>query len=171
MDTERLMAPTAAENQKAYRDRLKAKRHKSPDGMSEFLRVPFSEWFTDVDWSDVTFDFDLVGARADEEFPGKGDVDPFWQEAWGEGPNRGSLGVAERMVGVFLDAAVLMAEKINKYKLEQIAERISEIEAADLSDPHIKKQALADVAKLTKLRDELSKQVRWTLPAWKARGE
>ena len=163
------MALSNAERQKLFRQRKREGKLKGKEHLDTHMSKPFSEWLTDTDWSDITGDLDWTGSRAADEFPGANDTDPYWEPI--DGPNRGSIGCAERMVSTFLDAAVTMADKINKYKTDQVNARIAEIEAADLTDPAIKKQALADIAKLTRYRDELSKSVRWTLPAWKVTGE
>jgi hypothetical protein len=165
------MALTPAEKQKRYRERKEKEAQVRAHETNSFLKQPFDEWLGNL-WSDeITFDLDLVGVQSVGDFPGNGDIDPFWKEEWGEGPNRGAIGAAERMVGVLGEAAYNLARRINQYKSEEIAARIAEIEAADLTDPAVKKQALADIAKLTKYRDELSKSVRWTLPQWKVKGE
>ena len=160
------MAMSAAEKQKMYRERKKAHMRKAPDQMDGLLRQPFSEWLEDR-WSDVTIDLDLIGVREVINFPGADDQDPFWQEEWDEGPNRKSIGCAERMVGVLTDAALQLAKFINEYKIEQINARLAEIEVADLTDPLTKKKALSDTARLSRYREDLQKQVRWTLPQWK----
>lgn len=50
----------------------------------------------------------------------------------------------------------------------EIRLRIAEIEQADLSDLVARKAALAQIVRLTKLMDQLDKQVRWTFKQWKA---
>jgi hypothetical protein len=166
------MALTPAEKQRRYRERKEKEAQSRAHITNSFLRRPFDEWLEDLWSSEIILDFDLLGIpNAPYEFPAKGDHDPFWQEEWNEGPNRGSIGAAERMVGVLADAATSLASRINQYKREEIDARIAEIEASDLRDPNAKKQALADVAKLAKYRDELSKSVRWNLPQWRIKGE
>ncbi|MCF6370967.1 hypothetical protein [Rhizobium halophilum] len=98
-----------------------------------------------------------------------GDSDPEWKEE--DGPNRGSIGRAERIVGLLLDAAGALAGQINQYKTDEINARITELEQADLNDPDVRKQALADIVTLTKIRDQLQKQVRWTLPQWRVKSD
>jgi hypothetical protein len=160
------VAISPAEKQKTYRERKRNQRKKAPDLLDGFLRQSFSGWIDDR-WSDVIADLDLIGVKETIEFPAAGDIDPFWQEEWNEGPNRGSIGCAERMVGVFLDAAVQLARFINEYKAEQVNARIAEVEAADLAAPATRQKALADMVRLSKYRDELQKQIRWNLPQWK----
>ena len=82
-----------------------------------------------------------------------------------------SLAKAEITVGQLIDAAAAMARIINDYKRNEIDARISEIEQSDLSNPDVKKKAFVAMARLTKMRDQLDKQVRWNFPQWKVTGE
>lgn len=164
------MAMTAAERKRLQREREKAKALELSHEADAYLKQPFDEWMGENWHNRVTHDLDLVGLDPHIQFPGEGNTDPFWREEWNEGPNRGAIGCAERAVGVLLDAAVELAALINTYKTEQFNARIAELEAANLSDPDAKKQALADIVRLTNYRDQLSKQVRWSLPQWKVKG-
>ncbi len=169
------MALSGAEKAKRFRERQKAKEQaalKQPEvGPASYLRQPFDEWLGDR-WNDsVIGDFDLAGFDPGVTFPGKDNADPHYDPSLDDGPNRGAIGCAERIVGVFLDAAVELAGRINTFKKQEIKARIAELEAADLTDPAKRKQAMADIVRLTKYRDQLEKQVRWTLPQWKVKGE
>ena len=75
------------------------------------------------------------------------------------------------MVGCLIDAASQLADIINKYKRKEISDRMQEVEASDLSDPDVRKKALADMVRLQKMTEHLDKQVRWTFPQWKVTGE
>ncbi|WP_165351268.1 hypothetical protein, partial [Ciceribacter ferrooxidans] len=77
-----------------------------------------------------------------------------------------SMGRADVFVGLLLEAATVLARRVNEFKLKEIGERIQEIEASEWTDPAAKKQALSDMVRLTKMRDQLSKQVRINLPQW-----
>ena len=80
----------------------------------------------------------------------------------------------ERTIGILdamTDACRELAETVNAYKLQEIAARIAEIEQADLSDPQAKAKALADIVRLQKMQDQLTKQVRIAFPQWKVAGE
>jgi hypothetical protein len=164
------MALSNSERQKRFRQRKREEKFHLPDALTGRLKTPFEEWLTDQDWQDVIHDLDMIGVREIIEFPARHGRDPFFNED-ADGVDRGAVGAAERIVTTFLDAAVTMASKINAYKLGQVNARIAEIETADLTDPDIKKQVLAEIAELTNYRDELSKSVRWTLPQWKVKGE
>jgi hypothetical protein len=166
------MALTPAEKQRRYRERKEKNAQARAHLTNSFLKRPFEDFINDVWFSEIMIDFDLLGIEKPPfEFPAKGNLDPFWKEEFGEGPNRGAVGAAERMVGVLASAASDLASRINQYKREEIDARITEIEASDLTDPVTKKQAFADVSKLTKYREELSKSIRWNFPQWRIQGE
>lgn len=165
------MAKSALERKREQLERDEAKAKQSAHKVDAFFSQPFDEWMGERWYNHVTHDLDLVGLDAHVPFPGAGNVDPYWQEGWNEGPNRGAIGCAERALDALLAASSDLAHLINAYKTEQFNARIAELEAADLSDPAAKKQALADIVRLTNYRDQLSKQVRWSLPQWKVKGE
>lgn len=163
------MVKTPAEYQRAYRERLRAQEKQAVGAADHAFKEPFHEYMADH-WLDVTTYLEWIGVEDIPDFAGDGDNDPQWN-AETDGPYRGALGRAERMVGFFLDAASDLADHINDYKLKEIDSRIAELEAADLSDPDARKQALAESVRLTKYRDQLQKKVRWTLSQWKVKGE
>lgn len=163
------MVKTAAEYQRAYRERLKEQQKRSVAVADEAFKEPFHEFMAEH-WEDVNAYLEWAGVKDPPDYEADGDTDPEWIPDF-DGPNRGALGRAERIVGLYLDAANTLAGYINRYKVREISNRIAELEAADLSDPEARKQALADIVRLTKYRDQLAKQVRWTLPQWKVKGE
>lgn len=166
------MALTSAEKQRRYRERKKKQARSRAHVIDGYLKTPFDDWIGSYWASDIVTDFDILGIPdRPSKFPVTGAVDPFWDPDLDVGPNRGAIGAAERMADVLLDAGKMLAYYINKYKLEEIATRMSEIEAQDLSVPETKKQALAEIAKLSKFKDELSKSVRWNVPQWEIKGE
>ncbi|MBX5240960.1 hypothetical protein [Rhizobium sp. NLR22b] len=164
-----MMVKTAAEYQRAYRERLREKEKEAIGVADDAFQMPFNVFMADF-WNDVTTYLEWTGIKELPDYAGDGDSDPDWNPET-DGPNRGALGRAERMVGLYLDAASALAGYVNRYKVQEIGNRIAELEAADLNDPDARKQALADIVRLTKYRDQLSKQVRWTLPQWKVKGE
>jgi hypothetical protein len=163
------MVKTAAEYQRAYRERLKEKEKHQAATSDEAFQMPFNEFMEDH-WNDVTTYLEWMGVKDIPDYAADGDADPD-RNPETDGPDRGSLGRAERMVGFYLDAASTLAGWINRYKLNEINARIADLEVADLSDPEAKKRALAAIVRLTNYRDQLAKQVRWTLPQWKVKGE
>lgn len=170
------MALSNAEKVRRYRERQKEKEKVASLTLDDVFRAPFYKFFQDSpNRSNVDLPLELVGInppdfeddRGPEAFAFKdataGLDDPFDGAA-------GSKGRAEIMVGCLIDAAVELAEIINAYKRREIEARLAEIEASDLSEPGSKKAALQDAARLTKMLDQLDKQVRWTFPQWKVTG-
>jgi hypothetical protein len=162
------MAQTQAEIQKRYRERLKAEKAKAPDETDVFLQRPFFQFLAEQGkWlDDANVALTEVGITPPTF---NDDSDPYWQENGDK--DRGSIGRAERMVGAFLDSAVALASDINRYKREEITRAITKLEQSDLSDPTVRTKALVEIVRLTKLRDRLDKQVRWSLPEWKVKGD
>lgn len=167
------MAMSPAEKQRAYRERQKKQVTRESLALADLFKKPFYPMMDDANyWSEFNMALGLVGvtniAFADDSGPEEhadphvieGVEDPF------NGASR-SLGRAEVMIDCLSGAAFTLATAVNTYKRNEIKARLAEIEASDLSDPKIKKAALKDVARLTKMLDQLDKQVRWTFPAWK----
>jgi hypothetical protein len=177
------MALSNAEKVRRYRERQKAKKHgelKQPTPPSNLFQRPFFEFFP-VDeqvGSQFSQALELAGVNPplleDDSGPEAVTLDDLHDAAMNDelsnpfGSSKGnSLGRAEVLVGCLLDAATDLANWINDYKKAEICARIAEIEGSDLSDPEAKRMAFTRVAELTKLREELDKTVRWTLPVWK----
>ncbi|MBF2716895.1 hypothetical protein [Agrobacterium vitis] len=171
------MAMTSAEKVRRFRERQKEEdkqaRRQSEPTQHWYLRRGFSEY---ADHSGERIDYemalDVAGLQADgfydEASPksATGDIEPSTYENI-----NGAVGRAELTIGMLLEAATTLAGMVNDFKQQEINARIAELETSDLNDPDARKQALADIVKLTKYRDQLSKQVRWTLPQWKVKGE
>lgn len=168
------MALSPAEKQRRYRERQKERRfdktaRNAPDAAAPVLAQPFFKFFSEhgKEWDDIAvMALDEVGITPPAF---DDDDDPHWH-LYGD-TDRGSIGRAERMVGAFLDSAAALARIINEYKREEITRAITELEQSDLSDPAVRTKALAEIVRLTKLRDRLDKQVRWSLPEWKVKGD
>jgi hypothetical protein len=167
------MALTPAEKQKRYRDRQKEKLAQAGDPTDAIASEKFSDWMG-VEWSAVEYALDWAGLEV-PDFEAMGDTDPYWQQQHDEGyekdPNRGSIGRSERMVDQLFEAAGHLAAKINEYKREQVAARIAQIETMDLSDLAVRKDALAELAKLNKLSERLNKKARYEVPTYRLKGE
>jgi hypothetical protein len=167
------MALTAAERKRKQVERERAAMRAAPDSTYPFLKVPFYKWAPGTDWDNAEHDINVAGMnmpvfeddRDPFSFDGEPerDFDPF-------AGYRGSIGRAEAMVDHLIDALSQMTVAINIYKVEQISERIAELEDADLSDPAAKKQALSDIVRLTKMKEHLGKTVRVSLHQWKVKG-
>lgn len=181
------MALSNAERQRLHYQRQKDKKKddlKQPDSVD--LRIPidtpFYEWFEGQagGFSDFARCFDTAGMEApdieddsnprslsgqvEQSFEGEPERSPYARGG-------GSLARAEIMVGCLIDAASELARIINEYKRTQISHKLEEIEKADLSDPGVRKDALAEVVRLQKMLEHLDKQVRWSFPQWKLAGD
>ncbi|SFI64586.1 hypothetical protein SAMN04515648_0950 [Phyllobacterium sp. CL33Tsu] len=167
------MAKSNRERIKVYRERQKAKRKAATDSGSDDFRRSFSEWLSsnDANWSEFEIPLDIAGIQppsfSDDCDPvsATGAIDPETYDH-----TKASIGRAEVMVESLLEAARALADHVNAYKRAELSARIEELGSADLSNPATKKTALADIVRLTKARDRLDKQVRYTLPEWKVKG-
>lgn len=166
------MALTPAEKQKRYRDRQRAAARGPGDAAAPVLQMPFFKFYEEnADHSEFEIPLYLAGA----EPPSFTDDGPAVFSRMLEGlelpsaPN--SIARAELAVECFAEAARALAAVVNNYKQAEIKARIAEIEQSDLSDAETKRKALADIVRLQKMLDQLSKQVRWTFPQWKVTGE
>jgi hypothetical protein len=158
---------TPAQYQREYRQRKSTAAKAAPEATTSFLKRPFNEWLNGQDWSEFADALEWAGF-VPPDFSTDEDIghDPET-----DGAPRGSIGRAERMAGFLRDAAMLLARHVNDYKMQEIEARIAELESADLSDPANKKQALADIVRLNKIRDRLKKEVRHSFPVTVVKGE
>ena len=170
------MALTNAEKVRRYKERKREEEElKSKPNLND-LRKPFFECAeSNPNWTSFELPLELAGIEAPRFLDDRGPEAYAYEDAIAgvEQPFVGytaSIGRAEVMVGSLLDAASELAGIINSYKKEELSARIAEIEAADLTDPANRKAALADMVRLTKMLDQLDKQVRWTFPQWKVTG-
>ena len=177
------MALSNAEKVRRYRERQKARRQeelKQPTPPSGLFKIPFFEFFPvdDQVGSQYCQSLELAGVSPplfeDDSGPEVTTLDDLRDGAEETGVSNpfgsskgNSLGRAEVLVGCLLDAAADLAFQVNAYKKSEIRARIAELEAADLSDPEVKRDALARIVDLTRMLDDLDKQVRWPLDVWK----
>ncbi len=175
------MANANAEAQRRWRERQKQKRLdalKLETAVQDesLFRLPFFEAYeNDGNAQNVDISLDVAGIAplvfSDDSGP-KSFTGLIEQGADENGEEayigaRDSLGRAEIAVGCLIEAAAELAGIINSYKRKEVMQRIAEIEASDLSDQAERKAALAQIVRLNKLLDQLSKQVRWTFRQWK----
>lgn len=171
------MAKSATERSREMRDRERYQLRMLPDSTYPFLKTPFYRWAPGTDWDGAENDINAAGMNMpvleNNDGPKSYDGQPEasasedWHPFWGY---EGSIGQAESMVDYLIDAVGQMAIAINTYKLDELSDRIAELEQADLSDPNAKKQALADIVRLVKMKEHLTKSVRVSLPQWKVKG-
>lgn len=173
------MALSPAEKQREYRKRLKEKRDRKEekrkvpyDLTDDVCTRPFNEFLTFDDWIEVHTLLEWAGIDPHGIPSFDNDSDPGYRPDLDVGvPNRGSIGRAERMIGCLLDAASQLAIYVNDYKKQEVERAIAELESRDLNDPSAKKQALAEIVRLTKILDRLSKKCHRPLPEWSVRGD
>lgn len=164
------MRKSWADYKREQRKRKAEAAKQAGDPTDAIAKVKFHEYLTDSDWGEVSIYLEWAGINPNAIPSFDTDDDPNHNPET-DGPLRGSIGRAERMVGCLMDAASLLATEINAYKRKEIDARIHEIETGDLSDPKARKQALADIVRLKKMLDQLNRQVRWTFPQWKVTGD
>jgi len=181
------MALSNAEKVRRYRERQKEKKQnelKQPTPPSMLFRTPFFEFFSEDEQLSSAYmqSLELAGIQPvpfeDDSGPEASTLDDLRddREESGysnpSGASQGtSLGKAEVIIGCLLDAANDLALWVRDYKRAEIKARIAEIEASDLTDADAKKTAFAEVARLTKILEQLDKQMRYSLPVWKAADE
>lgn len=166
------MAMTALERKQKQLEREAAERRRMEDASYPFLRTPFFQHLeNDANWSGVEMNFDIMGLPAPEYADDRGPTSHSDQiEADTYTGFAGSIGRAEIMVEQLLDAASELASIINRYKLSEIQDRLTELEQEDSSDP-VRRKAIMDTAvRLNKLREHLEKSVRRSLKEWSLKG-
>lgn len=150
------------EQRKRERNRIKS----LSDAALPDLREPFFEYFqrnisADLDWYD-----DVIGNEW-FVFDDDSGIKPLTSDALSEEDlinASTSLGKAELLIGHFIDISTELARLVSDYKRAEIDARIAEVEEQD-------PQNVNEIMRLKKLRYQLSKQVRWAFPQWKATGD
>lgn len=161
------MAKDSAQRVREYRARKEREARQKGDPTDRLPGRKFYEYMEETGrWSDLAAYLDWLEIDSSAWPAFKDDKDTGYSEGDDE-PNRGSIGRAERMVGLFLDAAIVLSEIVSDYKKEKIDQAIKEIENSDLSDPADRKKALREIVRLNKYKDQLSKNVRRELQQWR----
>ncbi|MBM2323030.1 MULTISPECIES: hypothetical protein [Marivita] len=169
------MALSAKERKQKQLERERQAMARMKDATYPFLKTPFYKHLEkDGNWSSVELCFGLLGIeppvfeddRGPEEFADSAcfATDEDLIEAFQSSEK--SIGRAEVMVGVLLDAAMELANIINTYKSEELKKCREELERSDLSEPERRREALETSAQLARLQDELDKNVRRTFKTW-----
>lgn len=171
------MAMSPADRKRKQLERDRAALRELADSTYPYLRVPFCDWLTGTDWDAAEHDINAAGMSMplldNDEGPRSFDgaveqgASKDWQPYAGY---EGSIGRAESMVDYMLAALSQMTVAINAYKVEQLNARIAELGDSDLSSEDARKAALADIVRLTKMKEHLDKTVRVSLPQWKVKG-
>lgn len=185
-----MMALSSAEKVRRFRERRKERREanlKTPEApaLLEVMRTPFFEWAEANNvfhyTSDLAIALNTAGLptpQFSDDSPGKsfdGAIEGVHEQIGAASPYElagNSLGRAEIMVASLIDAARHLAEAINSYKRAQISQARAEIDSStDFSDANAREQAFKAVVSFAEMESQLFKEVRITLPQWKATGE
>lgn len=172
------MALSPAEKQKAYRERQKKEQWFSEDGSYAHLKTPFFEHLADdANWSSVTLAFEMLGIEPPSFDDDRGPEQFAFDHCFGSDEEKAesfaayprSIGRADAMVGILLDAAMELSSIINRYKRDELNARLNEIRERDLSDPIERDRALKDAAEIEKMLGILNKRVRRPMPQWEVK--
>lgn len=168
-----IMAKSPAERQRDYMKRKKQKEARDSVTVANVYHLPFHQFAEDyLDTQGFGFYFHCIGLEPPRFEDDRGPLDYVIDRAAFRDDDifngaTGSLGRAETMVGSLVSAAVELALCINQYKSAEINARLKELEASDLTDQAARKVAFAEIARLNKMQDQLTKEVRLTFPQWK----
>ncbi|MBZ9939435.1 hypothetical protein LB518_24325 [Mesorhizobium sp. BR1-1-16] len=171
------MGMSDAERKRKSRERQRQALKVAPDQAAAYLRRTFARFLDEEDLNDPNSLYDLIGAELTgvgmqpPNFADEDEVDTLGERYVGDHGSTGSTAKAERAVHALRVSAQLLSVLINTYKIKEIDARLAEIERADLSDPATRKQALADVARLSELRRRLDKEVRHSFKEIAVKGE
>lgn len=172
------MALSAKERKQAQLARQRQAQARKVDATYPYLKTPFFQRLeNDGNWSSVELCFDLLGIdppvfeddRGPEDFASEAcfSTDEDRVEAFQSSEK--SIGRAEVMVDMLLDAAMELSHIINRYKQDELRKRRDELEGSDLSEPNRRGDALEAAAEIAKLQEELQKNVRRTFPVWRVK--
>lgn len=172
------MALSAKERKQAQLKRERDALIRKTDATYPYLKVPFFKSLeNNGNWSSVEMCFDLLGIdppvfdddRGPEDYANDAcfSTDEDRVEAFQNSEK--SIGRAEVMVDMLLDAAMELSHIINRYKQDELRKRREELEKSDLSEPNRRGEALEASAEIAKLQDELQKNVRRTFPTWRVK--
>jgi len=155
------MAKSAAEYQKAYRERKKAKQEVSRDESLDFLRTPIADY-----QGDTTFMFEGSLDAFGVSLPTREWVEPIQTfDTWGEGEK--TMSALERLEGIaggFHDAAQELYAFINRYKISEAQRAREELAGAKYETPAAQKAAIAKISRIDEVIRSLSRRQRVYLP-------
>ena len=153
------MAMSPKERKQKQLEREREEQKVLPDSTYPYLRTPLHEHpVFDANISSVDLVFELMGIDPpvfeDDRGPAEFAHDACFstdddKEATFAG-RKGAVGRAECMIHFLLDATMELSEIINRYKLNELDDRLKEIDAMDLSDPGERKRALEAVVQIEK---------------------
>ncbi|MDF1598245.1 hypothetical protein PZ895_00445 [Mesorhizobium sp. YIM 152430] len=165
------MAISNAEKVRRYRERQKDKLKAANDVTDEIATRKFFEYLpVDGQWQDVRYYLEWAGFNPDHLPEFTDDTDAGYDPA-DDMPYRGSIGRAERMIGMLLDASRELAGIVNRYKREELDRHIDKLEVALGNAPEADRKKIArEIVTMTRHRDQLDKRVRFEMPTYEVKG-
>lgn len=152
------MAMSNAERQRRHYQRRKQAMRQPGDDTQAALKRPFAVFYgEDADVSDFEIPLHLAGIDPPTFDNDAGAVFPAILDGLEVPDARNSVERAELIVDCLLGAAAGLAGILNRYKLAEIA--------------RAEKAGDVDAATAERLRAQLKRNARWTLPQWKAKGD
>lgn len=171
------MAMSARERKQKQLENERLELARQLDATYPYLKTPFFEYLENSNWSDVQLCFDLMGVvppmfeddRGPEDFADDECFSTEEDRVEAFQSSKNSIGRAEVMVEMLLDAAQELAHIINNFKERELQKRREELEQSDFSDPKSRREALEAAAEIARLQDELKKNVRRTFQTWRVK--
>jgi hypothetical protein len=170
------MALSAKERKQKQLEKERQELARQMDATYPYLKTPFFKQLkNNGNWSSVELCFELVGIDPPVFEDDRGPADFAADECFSTDEERieafqcseKSIGRAEVMVDMMLDAASELSDIINHFKQDELRKRRAELERSDLSEPNRRTEALEAAAEIARLQEELKKNVRRTFPAWR----
>jgi hypothetical protein len=168
------MAKSAAQRKREQLEREAAIFRRTEDATHSVVEQPFFQFLQqDGNWSSVQMALDLAGIEApdfeDDRNPASvsGQIEDLDPATYALHP--GSIGRAEVMFHGLLDAATELAAIINRYKTEGLDAAIEKLRSGKHETVEAQQAAIDEVLRLTRLRDQLSKQFRRSFPVIEAK--
>ncbi len=170
------MALSAKERKQKQLEKERQELARKTDATYPFINTPFFQHLErDGNWSSVELCFELLGMDPPVFEDDRGPADFAAEECFSTDEERieafqcseKSIGRAEVMVDMMLDAATELSSIINQFKQDELQNRREELEKSDLSEPNRRSEALEAAADIARLQEALRKNVRRTFPAWR----
>lgn len=166
------MRKSWAEYKRAARKREKDRLAAQERGLNtSVFRRPFSD-FSEQERRGGFGSYYLILGKKWWDFSQDDGIEPFDHEELDDDDRNAafnSLGKAELVLSVLEDVVETLACDIADYKRSEIEARINEIQKSDLTGPNAK-TSLDELERLKKMRHNLNRRVRRTLPQTRAAG-
>lgn len=167
------MRKTWAEYKREARKRQHSKRLVEDRELNTSLFTrPFSDFMTAEGRSGFAAHYLILGHKW-WDFDEDSGIEPLSDDALDEDERDAafnSLGKADLILSVMEDMIAALAGDVAAYKRGEIEARIEKVVKAGLTGPN-SAAALDELERLKKMRNQLNKRVRKSLPQWRVTGE